>query len=898
MRIASRSSRIRRLPANPAPDGAFDELGTASAADLLEFGRLSPSAALVRVGTSDAGLSEIEATIRLSEFGLNRQPATSTRSIRRWLWASLASPFTALLLALDLFMLITSDLVGVALLSAAVAASLVIGLRSEHRFDHITTMLTDLSMPRTTVQRRPGRGRFTHPVTRRRNTRLLVPGDMILLEPGDTIPADCRLITTDDLTVDQAVLTGESTPVVKYATPANSLDDTLSDVLHTATLCLTGSSVATGHATALVIKTGPDTQLAATVRQVAAPRTPTAADLGLRAVTWLLIRLLGVLVPVVFVLTAVAGHGTDLADAALFAVAVAVGLVPELLPVILAAAHARGLSALAARKIIVTRPAAVRDLAGMDVLCTDKTGTLTSGRLHLDTWLNPNGAPDPQVLEYALLAAAFSTDPHNRLDAAILDHATPLDTQVAHAQYERIGEIGFDATRRRASVILDPGTDDCLLITKGAVTDVLAACTRLRTGDTEAPLTDADRERLAALCAGWWADGRRLLAIAYRSIDPDDDAVIDPGWETELTLIGFCGFTDPAKPGVAEAIDDLAGHGVRTVIVTGDATDVALALCTGSGITAGTPITGTDIDTLDEATLTAIAAQTTVFSEVNPLHKARIVRALRAGGHVVGFLGDGVNDTAALRAADIGLAVTDAVPVARYAADAVLLDKDLRVLADGVVAARHATLNATKYLKATLSANLGNVLSVLYAAIALPFLPMLPLQLLVQNVCYDLVQLTLPFDRTDPEQLRTPQQWSSRDLLIFVACFAPLSSVFDVATFALLGHLMNLHSAAGQVAFHTGWFIESLLTQILAVHVIRTGRIPLLRSCAAAAVVLAAVAGCALALAMPATGIGARLGFTPLHAYAVAGIGMTVLAYLVALQAGKVVYRRFTRRWL
>jgi P-type Mg2+ transporter len=420
----------------------------------------------------------------------------------------------------------------------------------------------------------------------------------------------------------------------------------------------------------------------------------------------------------------------------------------------------------------------------------------------------------------------------------------------------------------------------------------------MRDGGTEIPLTAAGRARLARLCAGLWADGSRLLALAYRSIDPADGELAQPDWEAGLTLAGFLAFADPARPGTAGAISALAVQGVRTVIVTGDATAVAVALCAASGIPPGQPVTGAAMEALDDAALAGLAARTTVFSEVSPLHKARVVRALRAGGHVVGFLGDGINDTAALRAADVGLAVTGAVPAARHAADAVLLDKDLRILAAGILPARHATLNATKYLKATLSANLGNVLSVLYAAVALPFLPMLPVQLLVQNMCYDLAQLTLPLDRADPEQLRAPQRWSSRDLLIFAACFALLSSLFDIATFALLGQVVNLGTPAGQAAFHAGWLTESLLTQILAVHVIRTGRIPLLRSRAALPVALAALAGCTLAIALPATGAGASLGLTPPRSLALAGIAFIVTGYLLALQAGKMMYQRATRRWL
>jgi Mg2+-importing ATPase len=600
----------------------------------------------------------------------------------------------------------------------------------------------------------------------------------------------------------------------------------------------------------------------------------------------------------VFILTMLTHHDSDWASAALFAVAVAVGLVPEMLPVILAAAHGRGLSALAAHRIIVTRPTAVQDLAGIDVLCTDKTGTLTLGRPQLTQWVAPDGTTSAQVHDYALLSAIFTTDRHNPLDAAILDSGAPLDIDIAHAQYDKAGEIRFDLVRRRASVILDPGTGPCLMVTKGAVTAVLDACTSVRLSGGEQPLDPALREGIDRVCQRMWGDGLRLLAVAYGSVEADNNDEPDPGWEIQLALVGFLAFTDPPKPGTDVAVAGLADAGVRTVLLTGDAAGVAVALCAATGIPPGQPVTGTRIDQLDDHALTALAATTTVFAEVDPLQKARIVRALRTGGHVVGYLGDGINDTPALRAADIGLAVPEAVGVARQTADAILLDKDLSMLHAGVTVARHAALNATKYLKATLSANLGNVLSVLAASVFLPFLPMLPLQLLVQNLGYDIVQLALPLDNADPEQLRRPHRWSARDLTGFIACFALISSAFDLVTFWLLQHLDSPGTTHHEALFHTGWFVESLLTQILAVLVIRTSRTPGLRGRPATAVTLAAAAGCTLAVLLPYTAAGSWLGLRPMPIGLLSALTLTVIGYLASLQAAKLAYRHLTGRWL
>jgi Mg2+-importing ATPase len=894
----------------PRPDDALlDATGAVTAADLLELAACPPREALERLRSSESGLSEIDVVVRLTEHGINQLPTSRPPTWQTRLWTSLRSPFVLLLAALDAVVALTGDPLGVALITTMLLASLALRLHHEHRFDHLLATLKDLSAPRVTVLRRTGRGTRGRPVARSRNPRLLVPGDLILLDPGDVVPADCRIITADGLAVDQALFTGESMPVAKYATHPGAREPgwldrpgigevtSTADVLVAPTLCLTGTTIAAGTATAVVARTAANTILAATTRKITQPRRPTSADLGLRAVTWLLIRLLAALVPAAFLLTVLTHHDSDSAAAAMFAVAIAVGLVPQMLPVITAAAHGRGLSALARARIVVTRPAAVQDLAGMDILCTDKTGTLTLGRPQLTGWLAPDGTTSPQVLDYALLNAVFTAERHNRLDQAILDTGQPLDEDVAHAQYDKVAEISFDYTRRRASVVLDSGTGPCLVVTKGAVAAVLSACTTVRLPDGEQPLTPALRTRVERVCQQMWDHGQRILAVAYRTVDDDPDTAPETGWETQLTLVGFLGFTDPPKPDAAQAVYTLAAQGVKTIILTGDAPATALTLCTDAGIPPGHPVTGRDLDQLDDQALAALAAHTTVFAEVDPLHKARIVRALRAAGHVVGYLGDGINDIPALRAADIGLAVPEAVGVARQAADALLLDKDLRILHTGVTAARHAALNATKYLKATLSANVGNVLSVLAASAFLPFLPMLPLQLLVQNLGYDAAQLTLPLDHADPEQLRRPHRWSARDLTRFIACLAPISSAFDLITFWLLQHVTHA-DVNHQALFHTGWFIESLLTQILAVLVIRTGRVPLPRSRPAAAVALAALASCAAALLLPYTNPGAWLGLHPLPPPLLGALALTVIVYIATLQTAKLAYRRLTSRWL
>ena len=506
-------------------DTLLDASGATAAADLLALAACPPAEALRRLGSGETGLSETEVMGRLKEHGINQLPAGRSPA----LLASVRSPFVLLLAILDAVVALTGDPVGVALITAMVAASLGLRLHHARRFDHLLAGLRNLAAPRVTVLRRPGRGARDCPVARTRNPRLLAPGDLVLLGAGDVVPADCRIVAADGLALDQATFTGEPMPVAKFATdpgagepgwldrPAPARTARPASVLDAPLLCLTGTTVAAGSATAVVAKTGANTILAATTRKITQPRWPTSADLGLRAVTWLLIRLMGALVPAVLILTVLTHHDRDWAGAALFAVAVAVGLVPEMLPVILAAAHGRGLSALARRGIVVTRPSAVQDLAGMDVLCTDKTGTLTVGRPQLARWLALDGRESAAALDYALLSAVFTAGRRTSLDAAILGACQPLDREVAQAQYHKAGEIGFDFTRRWASVILDSGTGPCLVVTKGAVTAVLDACTTVRLPGGEQPLSGALRTQAGQITQQLWNDGMRLLAVAYRT---------------------------------------------------------------------------------------------------------------------------------------------------------------------------------------------------------------------------------------------------------------------------------------------------------------------------------------------------------------------------------------------
>jgi Mg2+-importing ATPase len=893
------TGRPRRAggPAAPraqAASGLGDGPGLACAEALLEFAALDPARAVDRVSGRPAGLSEAEASARLDLHGLNDLPAVAQPGWRARALAAVGDPFVVLLLALDGVLAVTGDRLGVGVLSAMVVTTVGLRLRHERRYGQLVAALRNLAAARVRVRRATSTAAPSHAGSfhiRELNPRLLVPGDVVVLGPGDVVPADCRILTADGFSLDQSALTGESMPAAKAVRA-----DVGRDVLAASTLCLTGATVSTGAATAVVLRTGGHTILGATATQVGGPRTSSAAERELGRVTWLLVRLLAVLAPTAFAVTVLTHAREGWQTAGLFAVAVGVGLVPEMLTVILALAQGRGLSALAGAGVVVTRPAAVQDLGAMTVLAMDKTGTLTSGRPTLVRRLGPDGRDADAVLEYAALAALFGAADPDALETAILDQVPALDQQLLLAQYDKVAELPFAAGRRRASVVLDPGAGTHLLVTKGAVTDVLAACTGVDAGDGMRRLDPGSRAEVDRACRRLWRAGHRVLAVAYRVLDPAGEAPALVTDDADLVFVGLLAFDDPVKSTSAAAVADLTAFGVRVVVMTGDAPGTARAVADSVGLPSRGLLTGAAIDALDDAELVRRARTVAVFAEMGPLHKVRVVGALRAGGDVVGFVGDGVNDTAALRAADVGIAVDEAAGVARHASDAVIVAGDLPALGPAVRHARHAGRAVTTYLTATISTNLGNVLSILCAAVALPFLPMLPGQLVAQNICYDLVQLALPWDRVDPEQIRRPHRLTIRGLLRFVCWFAPVGTAFDLATFAVLWWLTS-GDALRDPMFRTGWFVVNLTTQILAVQVIRTGRTPLIDGRPSLPVAGLAVAGCLFAVAIPGTRWGAALGLSPLPVSWLGVLGLVAIGYVAVLQLTKRVYSGLTGRW-
>lgn len=596
------------------------------------------------------------------------------------------------------------------------------------------------------------------------------------------IPADCRVITARDLFVAQAAMTGESLPVEKFADRRGSAEGPLEQ----SNLLFMGTNVVSGSATALVVATGNQTYFGTlAVRVTSSDRAPTAFQAGVNSVSWLLIRFALVMVPIVLLVNGFTkGNWTE---AFLFALAVAVGLTPEMLPMIVTSTLAKGAVLLSRKKVIVKRLDAIQNFGAMDVLCTDKTGTLTQDKIALERHTDVFGAPSDEVLKFAFLNSHYQTGLKNLLDRAVLEHVE-LQTELKLEQdYRKIDEIPFDFERRRMSVVVSERDDHHELICKGAVEEMLAVCTRVRmesdSGSQEVPMDAAMLARVKEVTHALNEDGLRVVAVAMKEL-PASQNTYSVADEAGLTLIGYVAFLDPPKESAAPALKALAEHGVAVKVLTGDNELVTARVCAQVGLAADTVLLGPQVERMNDAALAHAVEVHQVFAKLTPLHKERIVRSLRANGHIVGFMGDGINDAPALRAADIGVSVDSAVDIAKEAADIILLEKSLMVLEEGVIEGRKTFSNMLKYIRMTASSNFGNVFSVLIASAFLPFLPMLPLQLLVQNLLYDISQIAIPFDNVDEELVKKPLKWNPADIGRFMVFFGPLSSVFDITTFA------------------------------------------------------------------------------------------------------------------
>jgi len=850
---------------------------------LVELCALPVETALARLATTQAGLSGDAAGDRRREFGRNEIESRKKISFLSDILARFRNPLVIQLLVIVAVSLFMGDLRSAAVVGGMILISVGLSYVQETRSNRAVEKLKEMVQTTCTV-RRDGRD-VEVPMAD------LVPGDVVALNAGTLIPADLRVVAAKDFYVSQSALTGESLPVEKSAA---AVDAAGRNAIELSCACFQGSNVLSGAALGVVVNTGMRTYFGSISARLAGAQTETSFDTGIRSFTWLMVRFMLVMTATVFMIIGLTkGHW---GEALMFGLAVAVGLTPEMLPMIVTLNLSKGALAMSRRKVIVKRLNSIQNFGAIDILCTDKTGTLTQDRVVLEKSVDVTGKPSDDVLRYAYMNSHYQTGLRNLLDRAILAHD---ELDVDHCR--KVDEIPFDFNRRRMSVVIEHEGAH-VLICKGAVEEMFKASGRYQVDGEIYPLIAMIRHDLLAECEELGAAGYRVLAVAYREFATDKQlfSVAD---EADLILLGYIAFFDPPKESALKAISLLRDAGVRVKILTGDNELVTRQVCRAVGLEAGEIVTGDRLHGLDAGAFAVLAERTDVFARLSPSQKEEVIEALRRKGHVVGYLGDGINDAPSLKAADVGISVDTAADVAKEAADIVLLEKSLLVLGDGIMEGRRVFANIIKYIRMGASSNFGNMFSVVGASYFLPFLPMAPIQILANNLLYDISQTGIPTDRVDDELLQHPRKWNISNIRRFMFFIGPISSIFDYATYALMlfvFHCREFVTPSTSVAmkayyeklFHTGWFVESLLTQTLIVHIIRTRKIPLFQSRPSAAMLLMTVLVMAVGVWLPYSAFGGFLGLVPLPAAYWVWLAAFLMAYCVLTHFVKTWFHR------
>ncbi|MHC8362629.1 magnesium-translocating P-type ATPase [Pseudomonas sp. LS2P72] len=869
---------------------------------------------LTNLNATTDGLTEFEAQGRLARNGHNEVAHDKPPHALIQLLKALNNPFIYVLLTLagisfftDYWLPISNgeaddaDLTKVIIIMTMVSLSSLLRFWQEYRSAKSAEALKAMVRTTATVLRREHSD--GKPLQREVPMRDLVAGDIVQLSAGDMIPADIRLIESRDLFISQAVLTGEALPVEKYDTLGNVAQKSAtssapdqSNLLDLPNICFMGTNVVSGTAKAVVVATGVRTYFGSLAKAIVGSRVQTAFDRGVNSVSWLLIRFMLVMVPIVFLLNGFSKG--DWGDAFLFALAVAVGLTPEMLPMIVSANLAKGAMAMAKQKVVVKRLNAIQNFGSMDVLCTDKTGTLTQDKIILEHHVDSHGRRDDSILELAWLNSHHQSGLKNLMDQAVVQFANANPTFRVPFAYSKVDELPFDFVRRRLSIIVKDSRDDHLMVCKGAVEEMLSIASHINESGQVVALDAQRRKDLLALANEYNEDGFRVLLVATRDIPKTQSKnQYKTADERDLVIRGFLTFLDPPKETAGPAIVALRDMGVTVKVLTGDNAVVTCKICREVGLDPGTPLLGQDIEHMDDTTLKLRVEERTVFAKLTPLQKSRVLKALQGNGHTVGFLGDGINDAPALRDADVGISVDSGTDIAKESADIILLEKSLMVLEEGVLKGRETFGNIMKYLNMTASSNFGNVFSVLVASAFIPFLPMLSIHLLLQNLMYDISQLALPWDKMDKEFLRKPRKWDAKNIGRFMLWIGPTSSIFDITTFALMWYVFAANSVEMQSLFQSGWFIEGLLSQTLVVHMLRTQKIPFFQSTAALPVILATGVVICLGIYIPFSPLGALVGLVPLPWEYFPWLVGTLLSYCVVAQTMKTIYIRRFKQW-
>ena len=847
---------------------------------VIDASRMPDEELLLKLQTAPSGLTEAAAEERARTVGPNEvaQEKPQTWPIR--LLKIIRNPLVILLATLSAVSFATGDARAGTVMAMMVVLSVGLRFLQEARADAAAAKLRAMIHVTATVVR--------DGVPKEIPLHNLVPGDIIHLSAGDMIPGDVRLLSSKDLFVSQGSLTGESLPVEKI----HDLESkTVVSPTELKNICFMGTSVQSGTATAVVVTTGVQTYFGSMARSITGERVQTSFDLGLNRFTWLMIRIMAVMVPLVFLINGFTKH--DWKGAFFFALAVAVGLTPEMLPMIVSVCLSKGALAMSRRKVIVKRLNSIQNFGAMDVLCTDKTGTLTEDRVVLVRHCNVAGRETEEALLNGYLISHFQTGLKNLLDRAILD-SPDFHAMAVVEKYKKLDEIPFDFTRRMMSVLVEDPEGKTVLLTKGAPEEVFQHSSYFELDGKLSPMEPSLMVGLKEEYESLSNDGFRVLALATKELPGKQ--ICAKADERELVLRGYVAFLDPPKSTAASALEALHRHGVVVKILTGDNPLISRKVCKDVGLAAEPMLPGADVEKLSDEELGEAVEKTTLFARLSPAHKERVIRILRLKGHVVGFMGDGINDAPALKAADVGISVDTATDIAKESADLILLEKDLTVLEGGVIEGRKVFANILKYIRMGASSNFGNMFSVLGASAFLPFLPMAPIQVLTNNLLYDFSQVPIPNDAVDDEQVARPRPWNIAEIKRFILFIGPISSIFDYTTFFVMLRVFHCWDPGRASLFQTGWFVESLMTQTLIIHVIRTNKIPFIQSQASRALTFTTLSIMAFGIWLPYSPLASSLGFTQLPTLYWPILVVTMLAYVVLTQGIKVWLLR--RRWI
>ena len=860
--------------------------------NLIVASSLKEKEILEKYNTDYKGYETSIVELMREEHGVNEITYEKEDSTIKKLVESFINPFTIILLVLAIVSVITDILMvesgkrdgtSVVIITSMILISGIIRFVQETKSNKAAEKLGE--MVKTTISiARKFEGIKEIPINE------IVVGDIIHLAAGDMVPADVRILQSKDLFISQSSLTGESEPVEKISDSLVSKDKSPLDLEN---LAFMGSNVISGSAIAIVINIGDDTIFGSIAKNLSSKKNNTSFEKGLNSVSWVLIRLMLVMVPIVLFMNGFTKG--DWMEAFLFAVSVAVGLTPQMLPMIVSANLAKGAVSMSKKKVIVKDLSTIQNFGSMDILCTDKTGTLTQDKVVLEYSLNVHGKEDNRVLRHAFLNSYYQTGLKNLIDIAILNHANESDMIELWRDYKKVDEIPFDFTRRRMSVVVEDNYGKTQLITKGAIEEMLEVCTYVEYYGEVKPITEEIKKEIFARISEYNEEGMRILGVSQKNNPPkvNEFCVND---EKDMALIGLLAFLDPPKESTATAITTLKNYGVNVKILTGDNDNVTVSVCKQVGIEVKNLLLGSDIEEMDDELLREAVEKTNVFAKLSPNQKTRVVAALKDNGHTVGFMGDGINDAAAMSEADVGISVDNAVDIAKESANIILLEKDLMVLEDGLIEGRKIYANIIKYIKITASSNFGNILSVLLASIFLPFIPMLPIQILMLNLIYDISCITIPWDNVDEDYLKEPRSWDASSISKFMFWMGPTSSIFDVITFILMYfficplvfggqyHTLNQLQQFGFIGlFHAGWFVESLWSQTLVIHMIRTKETPFIDSKASWQLTSLTTIGVIVGTIIPYTFIGETLQMEAMPLIYFGGLFIILILYMVLI---------------